>query len=141
MRGASCLVAAALLVQAAAAFVDPEAQQILGQGKWALITENLSPETAEKARACEGTSISFGFTVSEVQLITYPNGSPPSGPPLFFSKLTGARDAPFLVFKLYANETDAKPALVYSYDPSVKALMALGEDGDGAALYVLCKTP
>lgn len=140
MRRVAAILAAALASSgAAAAFVDPEAQKILGQGKWGLITEDLSPQAAEKARSCDGTSISFGFTVSEVQLITYPNGSPPSGPPLFFGKLTGERDDAFLLFKLYAEEGDAKPALIFSYDPSVKALMALGADGDGTALYVLCR--
>jgi len=129
---------AALSGQAAAA-LNAEAQMLLDQGRWGLITEDLSAAAVAKARTCEGTAIAFAFFETEIQLITLEKGLPPAGPPQFFGAMTLEQDAPFAIVKLYAATGDAKPALTYTYDPSVKTLMEMGADGDGTALYALCE--
>jgi hypothetical protein len=121
-----------------AAAIDPDAQIILGKGRWGLVTEDLSAAAVAKARLCAGPVIAFTFTGSEVQRITQEGGEPPKGPPDVFADLKAEKDNPYTAISLFAARGDAKPAATYSYDPSVETLMLLGPDGDGTHLYALC---
>ncbi|MFT3810305.1 MAG: hypothetical protein QM698_10335 [Micropepsaceae bacterium] len=126
---------AALVV--AAGLIAPEAQAILDQGHWGLITADLSAQSVAQARSCEGTWISFAFGESEVQIIPHEGKAPPSVPPEVYLAVRPAADAADRL-EFFSGIADEKPARVYLYDPSVRSLMRLMEDGDGDALYVLC---
>ncbi len=125
------LIAATLF---AASLIAPEAQKVLDQGHWGLITADLSDAAIAAARTCEGPWISFAFSESEVQVIPHEGKKPPSVPPEVYlaARLAEAR------IDLFSGVADEAPARSYLYDPSVKSLMRLMPDGDGDALYVLC---
>lgn len=129
----------ASLYGSAAAAMDPGAQEVLDQGHWGLITQNLSDEAVALARSCEGPWISFAFSETEVQLISHEGKTPPTAPPQVFAATEVERDTRSTIVKLFTAEGDKKPAAVFTYDASVKSLMAMGEDGDGTDLYALCE--
>ena len=138
----TALITAVLLTSlggSAAAALDPGAQEVLDQGHWGLITENLSAEAVALARTCEGPWISFAFAEREIQLISHEGKAPPTAPPQVFAASEVERDTQSTVVKLFTAEGDKKPAAVFTYDAQDKTLMAMGEDGDGTALYALCE--
>lgn len=130
------LIAATLV---AASLIAPEAQAVLDQGRWGLVTGDLSQASVAAARTCEGPSIAFAFGAAEVQIIAREGDGPPAAPPEIYlaARLTEAE--PHQQIELFSGVTDETPARVYLHDPSVRSLMRLMEDGDGDALYVLCE--
>ena len=129
------MIVAALI---AASLIAPEAQLILDQGHWGLITGDLSAESISQAKTCEGPWISFAFSETEVQVIPHEGKSPPSSPPEIYRAVRVVETPPHTRFELFYVSSDRAAARRYLYDPSVQSLMRLMPDGDGDALYVLC---
>lgn len=129
------MIAAALI---ATALIAPEAQAVLDQGHWGLVTADLSDAAIAAARTCEGPWISFAFGESEVQVIPHEGKAPPSAPPEIYLAARPGADDPNRI-ELFLGVADETPARAYLHDPSVKSLMRLLPDGDGDALYVLCE--
>lgn len=122
----------------AASLIAPEAQKVLDQGHWGLITVDLSDAAIAAARTCEGPWISFAFSESEIQIIPHEGKKPPSVPPEVYLAARLTEDATHARIDLFSGAADETAARSYLYDPSVKSLMRLMPDGDGDALYVLC---
>lgn len=129
------MITAALI---AASLIAPEAQVILDQGHWGLITGHLSEESIAAAKTCEGPWMSFAFGESEVRVIPHEGNSPPSAPPEIYRAVRVVEVPPHSRVELFYVSSDRAAARRYLYDPSVKSLMRLMPDGDGDALYVLC---
>ena len=121
----------------AAGLISADAQAILDQGRWGLITEDLSESAVAAARTCDGAWISFAFTATEIQIIPHQGKAPPHVPPEIYAAARLRRDDAAVV-ELFTAAGDAKPSRVYTYDQSVRSLMRMMDDGDGDALYVLC---
>ena len=121
----------------ASSLIAPEAQAVLDQGRWGLITRDLSAAAVAEAKTCEGTWIEFAFREAEIQVILHEGRSALSVPPEAYLAARAGADEPNRI-ELFSGVADEKPSRVYLYDPSVKSLMRLMEDGDGDALYVLC---
>lgn len=129
------LIAATLF---ATSLIAPEAQKVLDQGQWGLITGDLSGPSISAAKTCEGPWISFSFSGSEIQIIPHEGKKPPSVPPEVYLAARFIEEAPHARIDLFSGVADETATRSYRYDPAVKSLMRLMPDGDGDALYVLC---
>lgn len=139
MRIFSAFLAAVIGCGVAGATIDTDAQIILDQGRWGLVTENLSAAAVDAARACTGSALGFAFTASEAQMIALENGRPDAAAPAIFAKVTRAGGEAMPVVSLFAAAADETPAVTFVYDADAKTLMRMGDDGDGTHLYALCR--